>query len=98
MKRRLRLWAKWKTPGIVTWRVYNLGGGWGVWGEFHNCVSRKYLMERVRRVIRAPKRPPERVYKMADIAIDHLVGLITDVRLNSYTVKLGIDIGAGEAF
>jgi hypothetical protein len=98
MRRRLKLYAKWKTPGDVEWQVYGLGGGWSMWGKFDNCVSRQCLMERVLHIIRAPREAPGHVYRVADVAVDHLVGLIGDVKLASYMVKLGIDIGAGEAF
>jgi hypothetical protein len=98
MRRRLKLYAKWNNPGIVEWQVYNLGGGWSIWGEFDNCVSKKCLMERVLRIIRAPRKPPRRVYKMADVAVDYLLGMISDARLDSYEVRLGMDVGAADAY
>ena len=98
MKRRVKLYAKWLNPGDVDWQVYGLGGGWSVWGHFSNCVSRRCVVERVRRIIKAPREPPRRIYNMADVALDHLVGMIGDFKLDSYEVKLGVDIGAGEAY
>jgi len=98
MKRRVKLYAKWLNPGNVDWQVYGLGGGWSVWGHFSNCVSRRCVVERVRRIIKAPREPPRRIYRMADVALDHLVGMIGDFKLDSYEVKLGMDIGAGEAY
>jgi len=98
MRRRVKLYAKWVNPGDAEWQVYGLGGGWSVWGKFDNCVSRRCLMERVLSIIRAPREPPRRVFKMADVALDHLVGMIGDADLHSYEVRLGVDIGAGEAY
>jgi hypothetical protein len=96
--KRMQLYAKRKDGGSVEWQVFGLGGGWGIWGSFGNCVSRRCIVERVRRIVRAPREPPRRVFRMADVALDYLFGMINDVELDSYEVKLGINIGVADAY
>jgi hypothetical protein len=96
--KRIQLYAKRKDGGSVEWRVYGLGGGWSVEGRFGNCVSKRCLVERVRRIIKAPRQPPRRVLRMADVALDHLFGMVSDVELDSYEVRVGVNIGAADAY
>jgi len=92
-----RLAAWWDESGYVEWHL-PLGGGWQMGGRFSNCVSRKCLVRRVRQIVEAPREPPSRVYKLADVAMDYLVGMINDVELDSYEVRLGVSIGAADKY
>jgi len=87
-----RLAAWWEDPGRVKWHI-PMGNGWQAGGYFENCVSKKCLVRRVRRILNAPMEPPHRVYKLADVALDYLVGLVHEAELDSYEVRLGIDSG-----
>jgi hypothetical protein len=71
-----------------------MGNGWQMGGRFSNCVSKKCLVRRIKRILDAPAEPPSRVYRLADVALDYLVGLVSDVELDSYEVRLGISVGA----
>jgi hypothetical protein len=51
---------------------------------------------RVRRIAEAPREPPSRVYRLADVALDYLVGAVSDAELDSYEVKLGVNVGAAD--
>jgi hypothetical protein len=73
-----------------------MGGGWQAYGRFTNCVSKRCLVRRVRRILEAPREPPSRVYKLADVALDYLVGMVSDVELESYKVRLGVNIGVAD--
>jgi hypothetical protein len=97
MMRRLKLYAKWRNPGNVEWQVYNLGGGWGVRGGFGNCVSARCLVGRVRQIIKAPRQPPRRIYKLADSVLGYLFGMVGDLgeELRSYRVSMGVDTDSG---
>jgi len=55
-------------------------------------------MRRVRQIVEAPREPPSRVYRLADIALDYLVGMINDVELDSYSVRLGVSVGAADKY
>jgi hypothetical protein len=92
-----RLAAWWEDPGRVRWHI-PLGRGWQVSGYFNNCVSKKCLMRRVRLIIKTPMEPPRRVYRLADAALDYLVGLVSDAELDSYEVRLGVNIGAADRY
>ncbi len=85
--------AAWWESGYVKWHL-PMGNGWQVAGRFSNCVSKKCLIRRVRRIVDAPVEPPRHVYKLADVALDYLVGMVNDVELDSYEVRLGVDSGA----
>lgn len=98
MRRRMVLHGVWKNPGTAEWRVFNLGE-WKIEGYFENCVSRECLIERVRRIVKAPRRPPRRIYEMAESALGHLFGMIGDFGdLSNYEVKVGVNIGAADAY
>jgi hypothetical protein len=84
--------AAWWDAGYVRWHL-PLGNGWQISGRFSNCVSKKCLMRRVKRILDAPVEPPSRVYRLADTALDYLAGLIHDAELDSYEVRLGVDSG-----
>jgi hypothetical protein len=88
----------WKSPGTVEWRVFGLGMGIG--GRFENCVSRECLVERVRRIVRAPRRPPRRIYEIAESALGYLFGMVGDLDASagSYRVGVGLNIGAADAY
>ncbi len=88
-----RLAAWWDESGYVRWHL-PLGDGWQAAGRFSNCVSKKCLMRRVKRIVETPMEPPNRVYRLADVALDYLVGMINDVELDSYEVRLGVGSGA----
>ncbi len=93
MKQLLKhLAAWWDESGYVKWHL-PLGGGWQMGGRFSNCVSKKCLMRRVRLIVEASREPPRRIYRLADIVLDYLVGLIHEAELDSYEVRLGIDSG-----
>ena len=92
-----RLAAWWEDPGRVGWHI-PLGRGWQASGYFNNCVSKKCLMRRVRLILKAPREPPRRVYRLADTALDYLVGLVSDAELESYEVRLGVNIGAADRY
>jgi hypothetical protein len=47
----------------------------------------------VRLILEAPREPPSRVYRLADVALDYLVGMVSDVELASYEVRLGAGMG-----
>jgi len=81
----------------VRWHL-PLGRGWQASGYFDNCVSKKCLVRRVRLILKAPREPPSRVYKLADVALDYLLGLVSDVELDSYEVRLGVNIGAADKY
>jgi len=90
-----RLAAWWDGPGQVRWHL-PMGNGWQAGGLFTNCVSKKCLMRRVRLMLEAPREPPSRVYRLADVALDYLVGLVSDAELDSYEVRLGISSGVAD--
>jgi hypothetical protein len=92
-----RLVAWWRDPGRVEWHVA-LGRGWQISGHFGNCVSKKCLMRRVRLIVKAPREPPSRVYRLADTALDYLLGLVYDVELDSYEIRLGVSIGVADRY
>jgi hypothetical protein len=92
-----RLAAWWDDPGRVRWHL-PLGGGWQASGYFSNCVSKRCLMRRVRLIVEAPREPPRRIYRLADVALDYLVGVMSDADLDSYEVRLGVDIGAADRY
>jgi len=92
-----RLAAWWDGPGHVRWHL-PLGDGWQASGRFANCVSKKCLVKRVRRILDAPMEPPRRVYRLADVALDHLVGIVSDAELDGYEVRLGVNIGVADAY
>ncbi len=92
-----RIAAWWDESGYVRWHL-PLGGGWQVAGRFSNCVSKKCLMRRVKRIVETPMEPPSRIYKLADVALDYLVGMMNDVELDSYEVRLGTSIGAADKY
>jgi hypothetical protein len=96
-RRRAILHAIWKSPGTVEWRIFGLGE-WRIGGRFENCVSKECLVERVRRIVEAPRRPPRRVYEIVESTLGHLFGLIGDYRLSSYEVRVGVNIGAADAY
>ena len=98
MRRRMVLRGAWKNPGTVEWRIFGLGE-WRVEGRFENCVSKKCLVERVRRIVKAPRRPPRRIYEVAESALGHLFGMIGDFDFDasSYKVAAGLNIGAADA-
>ena len=75
-----------------------LGGGWQASGFFDNCVSRTCLVKRVRLILKAPREPPRRVYRLADVALDYLFGMVSDAELDSYEVRLGVNIGAADRY
>jgi len=89
-----RLSAWWDESGYVKWHL-PLGDGWQIAGRFSNCVSKKCLMRRVRQIVETPKELPSRIYKLADVVLDYIVGLINDVELDSYEVRLGASAGGG---
>jgi hypothetical protein len=97
MRRRMVLRGVWKSPGIVEWRVFGLGE-WKIEGRFENCVSKKCLVERVRRIVKAPRRPPRRIYEVAESALGYLFGMIGDFGASSYKVAVGLNIGAADAY
>jgi hypothetical protein len=92
-----RLAAWWDSPGEVRWHL-PMGSGWQAGGRFTNCVSKKCLMRRVRLMLEAPRGPPSRVYRLAGVALDYLVGMASDAELESYEVKLGVNIGAADKY
>jgi len=92
-----RLAAWWEDLGRVRWHI-PLGRGWQASGSFDNCASRTCLVRRVRLILKAPREPPRRVYRLADVALDHLVGMVSDAELDSYEVRLGVNIGAADAY
>jgi hypothetical protein len=75
-----------------------MGNGWQASGRFSNCVSKRCLMKRVRLILETPREPPRRVYKLADVALDYLVGLVSDVELDSYELRLGSGIGVADKY
>lgn len=75
-----------------------MGSGWLAGGRFMNCVSKKCLMRRVRLILESPREPPSRVYRLADVVLDYLVGMVSDAELESYEVKLGVNIGAADKY
>jgi hypothetical protein len=87
-----RLAAWWDETGYVRWHL-PLGGGWQISGRFSNCVSQKCLIGRVKQIVETPREPPRRVHRLADVALDYLVGIINDVELDSYEVRLGVNSG-----
>ena len=97
MRRRMVLRGAWKNPGTVEWRIFGLGE-WRVEGRFENCVSRECLVERVRRIVKAPRRPPKRIYEIAESALGHLFGMMSDFDASSYEVRVGLNIGAADAY
>jgi len=96
MMRRIRVGAQWIGLGDVVWKVYGLGRWW-IEGRFANCVSRNCLIERVRRIIKAPKRPPRRIYEIADSMLGYLIGMASDFDADSYEIAIGLNIGAADA-
>jgi hypothetical protein len=94
--RRHILHGLWKSPGIVEWRVFGVGG-WKIEGRFENC-SKKCLVERVRRIVKAPRRPPRRIYEVAESALGYLYGMMSDFDVSSYRVAVGLNIGAADAY
>jgi hypothetical protein len=85
----------WK-PGIVEWRISL--GEWKIGGRFENCVEKECLFRRVRRIIKAPRRPPRRIYEVVETALGHLFGMIGDYQLSFYEVGVGANIGAADAY
>jgi hypothetical protein len=96
MKRRIRLRAIWINPGSVAWGT-NIDN-WAFRGEFDNCVSMQCLVERVRRIIKAPRRPPRYIYGVAESALGYLFGMINDFNASRYEVGVGVNIGAADAY
>ena len=97
MRRHMVLRGVWKSPGTVEWRIFGLGE-WGIEGRFENCVSKECLVEQVRRIVKAPRRPPRRIYEIAESALGHLFGMIGDFDASSYKVAVGLNIGAADAY
>ncbi len=87
-----RLAAWWDESGYVRWHL-PMGNGWQISGRFSNCVSKKCLTRRVKRIVEASMEPPRRVYRLADVALDYLIGMVNDVELDSYEVRLGVNTG-----
>jgi hypothetical protein len=47
-------------------------------------------------MLEAPREPPSRVYRLADVALDYLIGVVSDVELDSYEVRLGVSSGVAD--
>jgi len=90
--------AVWKNETTVEY--YMAGGDWAVSGRFTMCLRSMWrsCRERLQLIIRAPVEPPRRLYKAADVVLDHLRAMVGEAELRHYAAEVGVTVDSVAEF